>query len=323
MRGIKPPLAVAIWLLLQMGVSAFDPTVVNGPVSVEVDRSKPIWSIKVTNHSAENLRYEMMGKVPRGLGMEVWVEDEKQGGLRIHAENLAFKNMDVFPADLRTIEPGKSETFQLDPKSMSTVDERIRAGWERANRIGYYDCRVVFGIYASRLMRVSPPEKPRGDGESKSASFSGVVKDSEDRALAGMRLRRSLNADERSLIHWHHGSETNGEDYIEFTTCAKADFDKLAPWDGSKPPEMALHELVTRAQLIARGKYAAANSFALTGITIDPCEDDPSKFHASILLDTENDEVIIELLLNGTPLETTRMRVTEEQRKEFSDYGIP
>ncbi|MFT5109689.1 MAG: hypothetical protein ACI8XO_002054 [Verrucomicrobiales bacterium] len=46
-----------------MGVQAFDPTEVDGAVTVEVDRSKPIWAIKVKNHSNLELNYEMMGKV--------------------------------------------------------------------------------------------------------------------------------------------------------------------------------------------------------------------------------------------------------------------
>ncbi len=326
MNRIKALLTVAIWLVMQMGVPALDPTEVNGAVTVEVDRSQPVWSVTVTNHSTEKLSYEMMDKVPRGLGMEVWVEDEKHGGLRIHAENLAFMNMDGFPADIRAIEPGKSEKFQLDPKSMSTADERIRAGWERAKRIGYYDCRVVFGNYASRLMSVSPAEKPKKqgqDGKSAPAWFSDAVKDSKDGELVGMRLRRKLNAEQRSIVHWHHGSESNGEDYIEFTTCAKADIDKMAPWDGSKPAELALHELVIRAKMIAREKDAAFQFVALNSIVIEPCEDDLSKHYAYISLESKDDEVTIELLLNGAPLETTRLRVTEEQREEFSEYRIP
>jgi hypothetical protein len=67
------------WLFAQMGVHALNPAEVEGQVTVEVDRSKPVWIVTVTNHSAQKLSYEMMGKVPRGLGLEVWDPDNCDG----------------------------------------------------------------------------------------------------------------------------------------------------------------------------------------------------------------------------------------------------
>jgi len=329
MKIYLSPLIVTIWLLTHLGVLAIDPAEVNGAVTLDVDQSKPVWSVKVTNHSTEKLRYEMMGKVPRGLGMEVWDLDNKHGGLRIHAENLAdYLNVDGFPADLREIAPGKSETFLLDPKSMSTTNDTTHAQWERAKRIGYYECRVFFGIYASRLTRVSPTDNAGNKRESKTSEpawLSDVIKDPKEKVLVGIRLRQLLNEEKRSLIHWNRGSDRKDEYYIEYTTCAKAGFDKMAPWDGSKPLEMAMHELVTRAKAIAHQKGDTFKAATLVAVVIEPCEDDSTKHYASIAFDgdDDNDDINIELLLNGAPLKSTRLRVTEKQYEELSEYGIP
>lgn len=154
MKTLRPILAATIWLFAQTGSQAYDPTKVDGIVTVSVDRSEPVWKVVVSNTSDQELTYEMMGKVPRGLGIELWNDEV---GSRIHAEDLAkFLNIDGFPADLRKLEPKASVTFLLDPKSMSSTDSKKLEEWKKIERMGYYDCRVFFGIYASRLISVSP-----------------------------------------------------------------------------------------------------------------------------------------------------------------------
>ncbi len=124
-----------------------DPTEVDGVVAVEVDRTERVWAVEVTNGSKQKLRYEMMGKVPRGLGLEVWDPENIEYGVRVHAESLAdFLNIDGVPADIREIAPGASEKFLLNLESMSATSDLALAKWERAKRIGHYDCRVFFGV---------------------------------------------------------------------------------------------------------------------------------------------------------------------------------
>ncbi len=324
MKFLDFPIIFTFWLLTHMGVLAFDPTEVNGSVTVEVDRTKPMWIITVTNLSDEKLRYEMMGKVPRGLGIELWDLDHKHGGIRVHAEDLAKSlNIDGFPADLREIAAGQSEKFLLDPKSMSTTDDTTLLQWKRARDNGYYQCRVFFGMYASRLMNISPADKPKKPDDAENAKpawLSDLLKETQEKALTGTRLRHLFNAQKRSLVHWHRGSDRKDEYHVEFTTCAKDDFEKMAPWDGSKPLEMALHEIVTRAQAEARKKD---DTFRFFSLYIETCEDDTSKRYASIGFESDDDDVTIELLLNGAPLQTTTLQLTKEQYDELSEYGIP
>jgi len=323
MRFLYSPIIFVLWLLTHMGVLAFDPSEVNGPVTVEVDRSKPAWIVTVTNLSAEKLSYEMMGKVPRGLGIELWDLDNKHGGIRVHAEDLAKSlNIDGFPADIREIAAGQSEKFLLDPKSMSTTDDTTLLQWKRARDIGYYQCRVFFGMYASRLMNVFPADKPKKPDTEKAepAWLSDVLKETQEKALTGTRLRHLFNAQKRSLVHWHRGSDRKDEYHVEFTTCAKDDFEKMTPWDGTKPLEIALHELVTRAQAEARKKD---DTFRFSSMTIEPCEDDSAKYYASIYFDSDDDDVDIEFLLNGAPVQTMTLRLTKEQYEELHEFGIP
>ena len=317
------PLIFLLWFFTPIGALAYDPTEVNGSVTVEVDRSKPAWIVTVTNLSDEKLSYEMMGKVPRGLGLELWDLDNKHGGVRVHAEDLAKSlNIDGFPADIREIAAGQSEKFLLDPKSMSTTDDTSLLQWKRARDNGYYQCRVFFGMYASRLMTVSPADKPKKPGAEKAepAWLSDALKETQEKALTGTRLRHLFNAQKRSLVHWHRGSKRKDEYHVEFTTCAKDDFEKMAPWDGSKPFEMELHELVKRAQAEAHKKD---DTFRFFSMLIDPCEDDAAKYYASIYFESDDDDVAIEFLLNGSPLQTTKLRLTKEQYDELSEYGIP
>jgi hypothetical protein len=116
-------------------------------VTISVDRSEPIWLISVTNHGVVSLEYEMMGKVPRGLGIEFW-----SGGLGriVHAENLAeLLYTHGNPADMRKIEPGGSEDFKLDPRTTSAEDDDTLERWSRAYDREHYDIRVFFGDFAS------------------------------------------------------------------------------------------------------------------------------------------------------------------------------
>jgi hypothetical protein len=193
-----PQIISIIWLGFQVGLHAMDPTKVDGVVTVEVDRIARVWAIKVTNGSKQKLSYEMMGQVPRGLGLEVWDPDKSEYGVRVHAENLAHMNMDVFPADIRVIAPGATEKFQLNQESMSASSDLALAKWERAKRIGYYDCRVFFGEYASRLLSVAPRERdkpPESDKAKDDAPTWLETKHGEsgESAIFGFKLRRMLN----------------------------------------------------------------------------------------------------------------------------------
>ncbi len=313
-------LIAAFWLMTQSGLQALDPTEVDGFVSVEVDRSKAVWEITIANHSSQKLSYEMMGKVPRGLGMELWEPDVSASVIRLHAGDLAqYLGVDGFPADIREILPGKAQVFQLDPRSMSTTDATTFAKWKRAERMGYYDCRVVFGIYASRLISVSPEDKPANSSKVDQPKIT-AIEDSNEGGLFGIRLRRILNEKGLALVSWHRGSDRKGEYHISYTTCAKADLGRMASWDGSKAVGLELHPLVTRAHEIARQKIAGCG---FDGLIIDPCEDDGSKFYASIYFSDDQEDIVINLLLNGSPTETTRLSLTQEQYQELAEYEIP
>ena len=144
-------------------LEAYDPDVVDGLVNIEVKTEGEKWQVIVTNMSKQDLTYEMMGEVPRGLGVELW---EGQSAIKLHAGDLAeWLDTDGFPADLREIKAGKSVTFQFNPKAMSATDDEFLKSWKTSLRSGYYDFRVFFGVYASRLMSISPKKKPANKAE--------------------------------------------------------------------------------------------------------------------------------------------------------------
>jgi len=302
-----------------------DPTKVDGIVTVEVDRTERVWAIKITNKSTDMLQYEMMGKVPRGLGLEVW-DDEKDTGWRVHAEDLAGSlNIDGFPADIRKISPGASETFQLNPDSMSTTSDLALAKWERAKRVGYYDCRVFFGIYSSRLLSVSPRERSiptEGDNPKENAPplIEDRQGDSEQDAIFGFTLRRMLNENNLAIVSWHRGSNRGDDYYITYTTCPKADLESMERMDENKPMEIPLPKLIAIAQTLASEKLKDCE---FEGMQINPCEDDDTKHYASVHFANDRDDIVIDLLLNGTATKTTKLAVTKEQYKQLEDYGIP
>lgn len=319
-----PQFTAVFWLLAQMGVQALNPTEVEGQVAVEVDRSKPVWTITVTNRSTQKLSYEMLGTVPRGLGLEVWDIDDNSEGLRIHAEDLArFMNVDGFPASISEIPPGQSQEFRLDRKSMSTTDDMTLAKWERAKRIGHYRCRVFFGVYASRMMSVSPEPRSIDQVDVDPDARTGLP-DSGDRSKEGepfgFRLRRMLKDKKLALVDWNRGSDKEGEYHVDYLTCEKAEFDRMAPWDGSKPLEMPMHDLVIRAHEIARQKLQQCR---FAGLMIDPCRDAASKRFVTFSFEDERDDIMVQLLLNGAPVKTTRLGVTKEQYAQLEEYGIP
>lgn len=321
-----PQFIAVFWLLAQMGVQALNPTEVEGQVAVDVDRSKPVWTIMVTNHSAQKLSYEMLGTVPRGLGLEVWDIDGNSEGLRIHAEDLAkFLNVDGFPASISEIPPGKSQEFRLDRKSMSTTDDMTLAKWERAKRIGYYKCRVFFGVYASRMMSISPEPRPQDQvdmdpDETAATGLPDAGEGSKEGEPFGFRLRRMLNDKKLALVDWNRGSDKEGEYHIDYLTCEKAEFDRMAPWDGSKVLEMPMHDLVTRAHEIARQKFQQCR---FAGLMINPCGDAASKRYVTFSFEEDRDEIMVQLLLNGATVKTTRLGVTKEQYAQLEEYGIP
>ena len=170
MNSFSSFLITLLWLGTH-ALGAFEPARVIGVVSIEVDHSKPIWSVKVTNQSQEELSYEMMGKVPRGLGLEVWGPWEEHEILRIHAEDLAeYLNVDGFPADIRILHPGKSITFPLNPKSMSATNIKAFTKWKTTVERGYYNCRIFFGHYCSPAFEISPLEKDKAKPAKKKES---------------------------------------------------------------------------------------------------------------------------------------------------------
>ena len=119
MKTFRPILVTLFWFFAQLSAQAYEPTKVNGIVTVSVDRSEPIWKVVVTNTSDQELTYQMMGKVPRGLGIELWNDGV---GSRLHAEDLAkYLHLDGFPADLRKLKSKGSISFPLNPKSMSCL----------------------------------------------------------------------------------------------------------------------------------------------------------------------------------------------------------
>ena len=314
-------LLIAILLLILQGaVPATGLAGEGGRVSVEVDRSKAVWAVTITNHGAESLSYEMFGKLPRELGMELWEPDVQDSGIRLHAGDLALSaDMDVFPGDFRELLPGKKVVFQLDPREMSTKNATTLAKWKRAERIGYYECRVVFGVHASPLIRVSPAEKPPGVRPAERPKFPSPEAGAKDE-LIGIRLRRMLEEKGLALVSSTRGTDEKGEYYVEYTTCKKADLESMAAWNEPKPTEPGLHQLVETAQTVARKRLSGCN---FDSLIIERCEDDDSKRYASIWFSTDQDDIVIDLLLNGAPTETKKLGLTEEQYKELSEYGIP
>jgi len=311
------------WLAAQFVAQAFEPTTVDGIVTIDVDHSKPIWTITVTNQSDQELSYEMMGKVARSLGLEVWGTHDDHAGLRIHAEDLAESlNTDGFPADIRKILPGKSATFQLNPRSMSSTNEMAFLKWKEAEQNGYYNCRIFFGIYSSRLLKMSPPEKPKNTTPPKDTTAwnPSLIEDPKEEKPFGIHLRRMFDAKDLALISWHRSSGTRDDYYVTFTTSTKADFEKMAPWDGSQSMEKEMHELVTTAHKIAQVKIAECK---FEELMITPCEDDPRKHYLSIWFMGDTDETTIDLLMNGSPTKTVKLAVTEKQYDELSEHGIP
>jgi len=321
-----PQLVSIIWLATQIGLHAMDPTKVDGVVAVEVDQTGRVWTVEVTNRSNQNLRYEMMGKVPRGLGLEVWDTDNSEYGVRVHAEGLADAlNIDGFPADIREIAPGAAAKFHLNPESMSTTSDLALAKWERAKRIGYYDCRVFFGVYASRLMSVAPRERvnaPENDKPKEDAPLwlDAKQQESDEDEIIGFKLRRMLNEKKLAIVSWHRGSDRKDDYYITYTTCRKADLEAMERMDESKPMEIPLPKLIAKAQAIAKKKL---KDFTFEGLIIDPCEDDDTKHYASVYFADDRDDTVVDILLNGATTETAKLSVTKEQYNQLESYGIP
>jgi hypothetical protein len=320
-----PQLFSIIWIATQISLHAMDPTKVDGVVAVEVDQTERVWSIKVTNGSKEKLRYEMMGTVPRGLGLEVWDPDNSEYGVRVHAEDLAQMNVDGFPADIREIAAGASEKFQLNPESMSTTSDLALAKWERAKRIGYYDCRVFFGVYASRLLSVAPRERLKSPESHKPKEDAPIwLEDKQEKgeegAIFGFKLRRMLNEKNLAIVSWHRGSDSGDDYYITYTTCPKAELEAMKRMDESRPMEIPLPKLIAKAELMAKKKL---KDCTFEGLIIDPCEDDDAKHYASVYFADDRDDTVINILLNGAITDTTKLTVTKEQYKQLEDYGIP
>lgn len=315
-----------IWLTTQIGLHAMDPTKVDGVVAVEVDQTERVWTVEVTNGSKQTLRYEMMGKVPRGLGLEVWDPDNSEYGVRVHAEGLAASlNIDGFPADIREIAPGASEKFQMNPKSMSTTSDLALAKWERAKRIGYYDCRVFFGVYSSRLLSVAPSERtshPESDKHKENARslLDSMPQEKGENALMGFKLRRMMNDRKLALVSWSRGSDKDDEYHITYTTCRKADLEAMMRMEENKTMEITLPQLIAKAEAIAKKDL---KDCTFEGLIIDPCEDDNTKHYASIYFAEDRGDMTVEILLNGASTETTKLSVTKEQYKQLEDYGIP
>ena len=128
-------------------------------VTVNVDCSKSVWKVTVTNFGSTPIAYEMLEKVPRGLGIEFWFGDV---GYEIHADNLAeLLSTHGFPADMRAIEPGGNAVFHLNPKKMSAEKPESLKIWEREFDLGFNDFRVFFGDFASPRIRHSPLDKTK------------------------------------------------------------------------------------------------------------------------------------------------------------------
>jgi hypothetical protein len=208
---------------------------------------------------------------------------------------------------------------------MSATEDLALVKWERAKRIGYYNCRVVFGVYASRLLSVAPKPKannPNEDEKPKAppAWLADGGAEAEENLLFGFKLRRMLNKEKLALVDWNRGSDRRGEYHITYTTCARSDLERMASWDDDKPMELPLHKLVARGHAMARQKVEEC---IFEELIINPCRDDRSKHFASLYFGDDRDDIAIDLLLNGASTKTTRLSVTEEQYKELSEYGIP
>lgn len=314
------PMVIVVWLASRMALQAIDPAEVNGRVSIGVNRDEPVWTITVTNHSKEKLSYENLGKVPRGLGLEVWNPDDPEDGWRMHAEDLAeFLNTDGFPADIREIAPGKSAQFQLNPDSMSAASDLALAKWRRAKRIGHYTCRVFFGTYASPMISIEPPEKAKHQDDEESKDKS-VFREDEKEEMFGFKIRRMLNEKGLALLAFSGGSDRDGSYQISLTTCRKADLEAMASLDDEKSIPIPLPKLIARAKVMAEKEL---KDVRFEGMILNPCPDDESKLFASIYFVNGVDDTEISLLLNGAATETMKLSVTQDHYEQFQEYGVP
>ena len=136
-------------------------------VVVRVDTSDAVWVVTVKNFGPDPLKFEMLEKAPRGLGIEFWYPG---GGAKVHAENLAdLLGTHYFAPDYRSIEPGKGMVFNLNPKSVSAENKKDLERWIEGYRSGNCECRVFFKDYASPT--ISPfLEKLRGYKPQKTAN---------------------------------------------------------------------------------------------------------------------------------------------------------
>ncbi|MFK7851194.1 MAG: hypothetical protein AB8D78_09475 [Akkermansiaceae bacterium] len=301
---------------------ALEPNEVDENVDVEVDRTESIWKVKVTNRSSEELRYEMMGEVPRGLALELWDFDETETGVRIHAEDLAkYLGVDGFPADIRTIPAGEVETFFLNPKSMSATNKLSLAKWERAKRGRYYQCRVVFGRYSSRMLDVSPKVKIRkSSNEPEPEWVADLLKNTKEDEPFGFQIRKMLNEKDLALIDWHKGSDRKDVYHASIRTAPKGDFEKLVAHDGTRAASLPLQELVKIAKKAAAKKIEDCE---FEGLMVNPSEDDQLKYFYSIYFTNDEDDTEIHLLSNGTIVQDIRIELTKEQYDQLSEYRIP
>ena len=193
----------------------------------------------------------MIGKVPRGLTLEVWGYWEEHKILRIYAEDLAeYLNVDGFPADIRKIHPGKSVNFPLNPKSMSATSVEAFTKWKKAEEWGTYSCRVVFDEYTSPRLEISSPDTERA--RSPKAKDPEIKIDSESKELFGIQLRRILEKKNQALVSYHRGSGVKDDYFIRLRICPKDKFEKLADRDGSAPLEKPFHNLVTIGEKLAK-----------------------------------------------------------------------
>lgn len=311
-------LITLLWLGTH-ALGAFEPARVNGVVSIEVDHSKPIWSVKVTNQSKDELSYEMMGKVPRGLGLEVWGPWKEHEILRVHAEDLAeYLNVDGFPADIRILHPGKSITFPLNPKSMSATSVEAFSKWKTTVERGYYHCRTFFGHYSSPAFEISPPERKKAKPPQKKEPAIPLDPNSEEHY--GIQFRRNLEKNNQALVHYYSGSRADDDYYLELSTYPKAEFDKLADWDGSAPLAVPFHKLVNIGKQIAAQKL---KKFILDELYFFQTQDCSSKHYFVLSFSNDDDQITIELLPDGTPITSTKLKLNVQQYRDIREHGIP
>ncbi|WP_143158726.1 hypothetical protein [Rubritalea squalenifaciens] len=170
-------------------LSAYEPDDVNGVVSVSVeDRDQLVWKVSVHNLSKQDLTFEMMENVPRGLAIEFWDDEE---GLEVHADNLAkFLNLDGFPANLREIKAQEKVTFTLDLRLVSATKEEYLAKWKQQWKSGYFKCRVVFGRYSSRMYEVEIDRKVLEKEEIKLKDYVIPIDEDADTVLRSVQTEQ-------------------------------------------------------------------------------------------------------------------------------------